>query len=119
MELNGLPEGLEAVEYRVPKDLEYYIHGGTVYQSPSTFSQAPNLVVVAKPGHCLIWDEESKKYAVVQDFDKPKTVTYSFELLNEYDGRLIAQVLDDLPIAWTMEGQHRIIHHHRSIVVRR
>jgi acyl dehydratase len=79
MELEGLPEGTEALRYGEanPPMGEYIYAGGALIAS-----RGQGLVVRAVDGYTIGLNHYTNQYAVTKSFDTPQVVTLRVTLLN-------------------------------------
>lgn len=88
MTLKGLPEGVEAVEIRVPEPGEPILVDGRIL--PAGRIDMPRLVVRILPGYELSFSIETNQWLVVRLISAPpKTLRATFLAGNDADERAI------------------------------
>jgi len=79
MELKGLPEGVEALELRVPKDGDLvFFHGSIVQIQPENMQlYSPELIVGLLPGYKRLFDIQSGDFKIIKTVPPPTPVKKS------------------------------------------
>lgn len=105
VQIEGLPEGMEAL--RVGKALcgEYVFHEGGAYGPVFENSTIYGLVLAPAPGYEFVYDVATDHNLAIKKLDTPKTLHATFLVTNTRDEQAVRQHVLKLPgFQQTLEG---------------
>jgi hypothetical protein len=104
MKIDGLPEGVEAIRFGVPKPEEYVIENDPVGPEPLQITKGPRLagtvssvIVAPADGYEFVYRLRTLDFAPVKKME-PLTITASakFVVTNEVDKGIVEDRIEDL-----------------------
>jgi hypothetical protein len=106
MVFEGLPEGVERVEYRKPKSGEFVLKQGDRIDDgiEAYLSEIPSFVVVLKDGYEIVREPATGVYQINRQYDQPKHVTFQFEFNSKIERQNWQKWMRSCPVAMIRIG---------------